>query len=264
MSQETALSLEIKDLLLKNKCILKTDTFLFKSKNESITYTCACGKEKIQMIKDYVRRNCRTCKDLKIKDEDFKDSDKEEKVDHETGEIWRRIKGGWVSSFGNCKNTDDKLLKMCLSKYRYNIGGKQEYASRLVAKTFKIEGYEKLEGNQSYIVRFHSWYEPESSDNEAEKYQKTVENFRISNLRIGSKEEYEKKSDSDEKIKKEKEETIIKKKSILQYNKDTKEFIASFKTVAEASRNTVDKEHQIRAIIQGKENANATFLWKSE
>ena len=254
MTQETSLSVEIKDLLLKNKCILKTDTFLFKSKNESITYTCACGKEKIQMIKDYVRRNCRTCKD----------SDKEEKIDKETGEIWKRIKGGWVSSFGNCKNTDDKLLKMCLSKYRYNIGGKQEYASRLVAKTFKIEGYEKLEGNQSYIVRFHLWYEPVNTDNESEKYKKTVENFRISNLRIGSKEEYEKKSDSDEKIKKEKEETIIKKKSILQYNKDTKEFIASFKTVADASRNTVDKEHQIRAIIQGKENANATFLWKSE
>jgi hypothetical protein len=262
MSQETALSLEIKELLLKDKCILKTDTSLFKTKNESITYTCACGKDRTKIIKDYIRRNCRTCKDLKIRDDEFKESETDqEKVDHETGEIWRRIKGGWVSSFGKCKNTDDKLLKMCMSKYRYNIGGKQEYASRLVAKTFRIDGYEKLQGNQSYIVRFHSWYEPESSDNEAEKYQKTVDNFKVSNLRVGSKEEYEKKSDQEPEKKIEKTTT---KKSVSQYTKDTNKFIASFKTVAEASRNTVDKEHQIRAIIQGKENANSTFLWKSE
>ena len=95
MSQETALSLEIKELLLKDKCILKTDTSLFKTKNESITYTCACGKERTKIIKDYIRRNCRTCKDLKIRDDEFKESETDqEKVDHETGEIWKRIKSG--------------------------------------------------------------------------------------------------------------------------------------------------------------------------
>lgn len=253
-SQETSLSLEIKELLIKNKSVLKTDTTLFKSKNESILYICACGKEKTQIIKDYVRRNCRTCKDLKIKDEDFKETD-EEKVDQKSGEIWKRIKGGWVSSFGNCKNIDEKPLTLCMSKYRYNIGGKQEYVSRLVAKTFRIEGYEKLEGNQSYIVRFHSWHDG------TENYQKTIDNFRVSNLRIGSKEEYE----NTKKEEKEKDETKNeKKKGISQYTKDTNEFIATFKTVAEASRNTVDKEHQIRSIIQGKANLNATFLWKFE
>jgi len=180
---ETTLSIEIKKILLEKNCVLKTDVSLFTTKNEKITYICSCGNEKTQMIKDYLRRNCRKCNEKKAKELDFKEEEKEE-----NGEIWKRIQGGWISSFGRCKNTEEKDLTLCMSKFRYNIAGKQEYASRIVAKAFKIEGYEKLDGNQNFIVRFISFYEPK--DKSEEEYKKTLENFKVSNLRIGTKKEY--------------------------------------------------------------------------
>jgi len=63
---ETELSIYIKKNLQENKCVLKTDTKMFTTKNEKITYICSCGNEKTQMIKDYLRRDCRKCKEKKI------------------------------------------------------------------------------------------------------------------------------------------------------------------------------------------------------
>ena len=136
---------EVRQLLLKNNCELKT----FTKKSENIIYICACGIERSQMYKDYIRRNCRKCNEKRIKDDDFKEGHID--IKEESNEIWRRVKGGWISSFGRCKNLENKLLTLCMDKYRYNIGGKQEYVSRIVAKSFKIKDYEKIEGNQLYI-----------------------------------------------------------------------------------------------------------------
>jgi hypothetical protein len=86
------------------------------------------------MYADYIRRKCRTCTEKRIRDDDFKEG-YENDIIEESGEIWTRIKGGWISSFGYCKNVENKLLTLCMDKYRYNIGGKQEYVSRLVAKS---------------------------------------------------------------------------------------------------------------------------------
>ena len=123
------------------------------------------------MYKDYIRRDCRTCREQKSKDKDFKEGEIDD-IKEESGEIWRRVKGGWLSSFGRCKNVENKLLTLCMDKYRYNIGGKQEYVSRLLSKTFKIKDYQKIEGNQNFIVRFKDWYEPKSK--ESEEYDKTI------------------------------------------------------------------------------------------
>jgi len=76
-------------------------------------------------------------------------------------------------------------LTLCMDKYRYNIGGNQEYISRLVAKSFKIKDYEQIEGNQTYIVRFKGWYEPKNKTEE--EYKKVIENFKVDNLYIGTK-----------------------------------------------------------------------------
>lgn len=171
---------EVRQLLLKNNCELKT----FTKKSENIIYICACGIERSQMYKDYIRRNCRKCNEKRIKDDDFKEGHID--IKEESNEIWRRIKGGWISSFGRCKNLENKLLTLCMDKYRYNIGGKQEYVSRIVAKSFKIKDYEKIEGNQLYIVRFKEWYEPKDK---IEEYQKLIQNFRVDNLYIGTKKE---------------------------------------------------------------------------
>lgn len=71
----------------------------------------------------------------------------------EPTEIWVNVEGGSVSSFGRAKNPDGKLLTLCPTKFRYHMNGKAQYASRLIASAFKIEGYELLD-TQSYVVSF--------------------------------------------------------------------------------------------------------------
>ena len=53
-----------------------------------------------------------------------------------------------------------------------------------------------------------------------------------------------------------------KQRSILQFDKETKVFIKEYRSIAEASRKTEEKEHQIREIAKGKNNSKANFLWK--
>ena len=360
---ETEVGLEIKNQLLKKNCELKT----FTKKSENMIYICACGIEKKQLYKDYIRRNCRTCNEKRIKDDDFKEG-YENDITEETGEIWKRIKGGWISSFGKCKNLEDKILTLCMDKYRYNIGGKQEYASRLIVKSFKIKDYEKIEGNQTYIVRFKELYKPK--DKSEEEYKKVIENFKVDNLYIGTKIELGKEKNKlkiDINDYKEDEKAILnflqnyiickdgniyngarfligskndkylqvcltkktyylhrlvciafhpidgktkyedyddlqvnhingdvnedgllsnhadnlewmnasqnmmhsyennlnkKQRSVLQFNKETKVLIKEYRSIAEASRETGEKEHQIRDISKCKNNSKANFLWK--
>ena len=53
--------------------------------------------------------------------------------------------------FGNAKNSLEKVLTLCPTKFRYHINGDHQYASRLVAIAFQIENYEKLD-NTNYVV----------------------------------------------------------------------------------------------------------------
>ena len=113
--------------------------------HSKVKYICKCDNEKYQIYKDLVRRECRKCNEDKLK------TIPDKIIIDESGEEWRPILGGWISNFGNCKNIFGKILTLCPTKYRYSIGGKNYYASRLVATAFKIENYEKIE-NQSYVV----------------------------------------------------------------------------------------------------------------
>jgi hypothetical protein len=92
-------------------------------------------------------KECRTCKEKKLKEKPAE----EKYTDSDTGEIWKPIIGGWISSFGNAKNSLDKILTLCPTKFRYHINGDHQYASRLVAKAFEIENYEKLK-DTDYVV----------------------------------------------------------------------------------------------------------------
>jgi hypothetical protein len=371
---DTEVGLEIKNQLLKNNCHLK----IFTKKSENMIYICACGIERSQMYKDYIRRNCRNCNEKRMKDDDFKEGHENDIIE-ESGEIWKRIKGGWISSFGKCKNIENKVLTLCTTKYRYTIGGKSDYASRIIAISFKIENYEKIEKNQSNIVRFNEWYEPK--DKSEEEYQKLIKNFKVDNLYIGTKIElghenglksrhseiFQEKLKMDINKYKEDEKIILKilpnyiickdgniyngsrfltgsknekylkvfledktyslhrlvciafhpiygkteyedysnlqvnhingevdkdgllsnhadnlewmnasqnmmhsyennlnkkQRTVLQFNKETKLLIKEYRSVAEASRETGEKEHQIREISKGKSNSKANFLWK--
>lgn len=111
------------------------------TKKTKVMYICQCGETKTKTISDFMKQQkCRTCTEKATK----MVPDKPEYKDNETGEIWKPIVGGWISSFGNAKNVFDKPLILCNTKYRYYIGGENQCASRLVANAFKIQDYEKL------------------------------------------------------------------------------------------------------------------------
>jgi hypothetical protein len=116
------------------------------NKSSHIEYICKCGEKKCKLYKDFVRRGCRTCNSLKLKQQ----PDSLEYVE-KSGEIWKPITGGWISSFGNAKNGHGKTLLLCPTKLRFRMNGKNQYASRLVACAFKIQDYEKLNDNKFVV-----------------------------------------------------------------------------------------------------------------
>ena len=118
---------DMETALLEKGCkILRITT-----KSEPMYYICVCGTERKQTYKDFITRNCRSCKTSRFVVEDI--IEPEERVE-DTGEIWKRIPGGWISSFGRAKNHTGKILTLCPTKFRYRLNKKHEYASRLVAK----------------------------------------------------------------------------------------------------------------------------------
>lgn len=139
-----------------------------------LTYNCSkCKKEAYISLSNFQKhkRGCKTCK-LGKEFLTLKQIDNfPEITDENSGETWKRIEGGWISSFGSAKNLKNKLLKMCLTKYRYRINKKYQYASRLMVKSFEIEGYKKLK-SRKYIVSFRD------NDNT---------NFKLENLYVNKK-----------------------------------------------------------------------------
>ncbi len=122
----------------------------FINRSTPIGYVCKCGETKQQKFKDFNRnKECRSCKTKAFEVETCA-PDVPDEIE-ESGEIWRRIPGGWVSSFGRAKNVVGKLCTLCPLKNRYHVNKRHEYAGRLVAMGFKISDWEKL-NTQEYIV----------------------------------------------------------------------------------------------------------------
>jgi len=155
--EETSINLEekYKDIynIFKEKgCTL---TYYVK-KTEKLKFICVCGLEKERLYKDFMRdKKCRTCTNKKLKEmptisfESKNNISEIESIDKK--EIWKPIEGGWISNFGNAQNVLGKILTLCPTKFRYNMGGKQQYASRLVAEAFQIENYDKIQ-DPNYVV----------------------------------------------------------------------------------------------------------------
>ena len=115
-----------------------------------IEYICKCGTVRKQLIKDFLKKDCRTCISLITKKETVIPEGVEDTIDEQTGEVWKRVLGGWVSSFGRAKNLLGNELTLS-SKGAYKINKKDQYVTRLVARAFQIPGYEKL-GEKGYVV----------------------------------------------------------------------------------------------------------------
>lgn len=118
-----------------------------KAKTGMVKYECKCGKILEKRFKDFKRRGCRYCNFLKLKQIPQNDM----KPVNTKDEIWKPIEGGWISSQGRAVNSLGKELTLCMTKFRYRINGKHQYASRLVATAFEIDGYKELD-SQNYIV----------------------------------------------------------------------------------------------------------------
>ncbi len=142
MIANTPLPKDIEQEFSDRKCKL----LKFEKKSVKLQYMCECGEIKEKMYSDFKKnRECRTCTSKKLKEKpnyEFTTDD---------GQIWKPIVGGWISNIGNAKNTLKKDLTLCKEKFRYNIGGKAQYATRLLAEAFEIENYEKL-NDSKYIV----------------------------------------------------------------------------------------------------------------
>lgn len=112
-----------------------------------IEYRCICGKIRVQRLEQFKKQRCRHCSYIAESSCPAIDD-----VIELSGEVWRRICGGWISSWGNAKNIHGKCLTLCHTKIRYRINGRHEYASRLVASAFQILGWEQL-SNQKYVEK---------------------------------------------------------------------------------------------------------------
>lgn len=161
--------------LLRKGCIINTPITASLSSGDRLNYICICEIPKDQVIKDMVRyKDCRDCNTLlydfekrisieryiQILDlletgkelteqKDIEDAKiakqiyKQDIIDVETGEKWRRIPGGWVSSMGKVKNFHNKLIKMS-EQNRYKINQKNWYITKLMVIVFRISEYKKI------------------------------------------------------------------------------------------------------------------------
>jgi hypothetical protein len=120
-------------------------------KNCKIKYECKCGNVFERLFKDFERRNCRSCNYTKSREKPQTSLQFDCNEDEGTGEIWKPTEGGWISSLGNAKTTTGNPLKICETKFRYYMAGKQQYASILVAEAFQIENVDKLK-DIKYVV----------------------------------------------------------------------------------------------------------------
>lgn len=139
-----------------------------------ITYFCKCDTQFSKIIKDCIDSTfCMTCKNKQTKDTVMDSS-----FDFTIGtEEFVKIPGGWVSKQGNFLNLNKEPLKIH-EDGTVQLQGKKQNAKWCIAKTFKIDNYQKLEEIESEKMIV---YQVDPSNG-----------FHFENLRVVSKEFYEK------------------------------------------------------------------------
>lgn len=154
MKKEEKLHQEIQAFFDEKKFTFVTDIKSVKTSSQKITFICCCGEEKTKMFKDIKRnRECRTCKSKKYSEVP---TDLSVCPSDNPDEKWVAIEGGFISSLGNAVGIYGKPMSLD-EKGRYFFNGKLQYATILMAKAFKLDGHENLEGQKgNSIVRNQS------------------------------------------------------------------------------------------------------------
>ena len=115
-----------------------------------VEYKCKCGTVRKQLINDFLKNECRSCISLISEEETVIPEGVEDIIENETGELWKRVRGGWVSSFGRARNLHNTELILS-SLGTFSINKKHQSATRLVVQAFQIQGFENL-GEKGYVV----------------------------------------------------------------------------------------------------------------
>jgi hypothetical protein len=177
---------EIYQLFTEKNFTVKSDIKYYTPKSDNIEYECNyCKTQFNQRLKDFIRRGakngCSGCLPYQVKREsqvsikdfcimedliDVSDYDEEiveivmeiiqpDIINDITGEKWKRIPGGWISTFGNIQSissTDVLNSKNNLTIYsgdKVKVNKEKHGIKRLIAICFKIPDYEKvLDENQ--------------------------------------------------------------------------------------------------------------------
>lgn len=112
-----------------------------KTSHCQVEYICACGKKCKKRLHDFKRSGCRSCNTKKL------ETNTHQEIHESSGEIWKSVTGGMISSFGKAKNSQNRNLVLD-TKGRYYIGGQHQYVARLLANAFEIENYKLLEDSK--------------------------------------------------------------------------------------------------------------------
>ena len=135
-----------------------------------IEYICKCGTVRKQRIDNFLNHECRSCLEL-ISQEETVIPDGcegvEDTIDGQTGERWKRVLGGWISSFGRAKSLLGNELVLS-PRGTFSINKKLQYVTRLIARAFQIPGCENL-GKKGYVVMH---------------LDKNISNNRVENLKV--------------------------------------------------------------------------------
>lgn len=141
---------DIIDIFQKRGCQIISEIV---AKKIPVTYICLCGEQRKMRYKDFMRnKECRTCTSKLFNDDNYENEKDDFEIDLDTSRTWMRIKGGWVSDYGECRNILRKPLELEKDKKRYYVGKKHQYITRLMAIAFKIQDYEKLDDADLYCV----------------------------------------------------------------------------------------------------------------
>jgi len=164
----------LKDLEEVKKIIEENGLKLIRYENNKNVYVvCSCGNKEYKATLFDIKKGkkCMKCRKERMKEDDDYIPDN---IYDTEDEKWVKYYDRFISSKGKIANLKGTYLDVNKDKGRAYINGRAEYMSRAIARAFKIEKYELINNDQTYVVSF------KDGDNT---------NFNLENLFVQTKKE---------------------------------------------------------------------------